>query len=93
MKRLGILAGFVVILLVGGVITSGILPEFPVIIQSLNPDASVFEATPEQANLFFIWVGFVIVNLVGAGLTLAALFWAGSYFVKLVNQEDESDNA
>ncbi|MGB1287411.1 MAG: hypothetical protein ACPG7F_12810, partial [Aggregatilineales bacterium] len=65
MKRLGTLIVIVVVLLIGGSISSQIVPELPTLIQSEVPDANVFEATPEQANLFILWVGFVVVNLVG----------------------------
>ena len=53
---------------------------------ALTQDASVFQATPEQANQFIIWVVFVLVNVIGAGLTLALLFWFGNREVKVVSQ-------
>lgn len=77
-RGLLILAGLVALIIFGGGLTSQLLTEAPIIIQSENPDASVFKATPEQANQFIIWVVFVLVNVVGAGLTLALIFWGGN---------------
>ncbi len=44
-------------------------------VQTDNPDASVLVATPQKGTLFFLFAGFVIFNLVGIGVTLAAIFW------------------
>ncbi|MCA9892982.1 MAG: hypothetical protein KC615_08355 [Anaerolineae bacterium] len=91
MKRsLGILVFLVIIMLIGGVLTSGVFGGVPTIIQTDNPDASVFQATPEQANQIIIWVTFVVVNVLGAGLTLAFLFWFGNREVKVVSRMPES---
>lgn len=77
-RGLLILAGLVALIIIGGGLTSQLLTEVPIIVQSENPDASVFQATPEQANQFIIWIVFVLVNVVGAGLTLALIFWFGN---------------
>ncbi len=81
-----ILAGLVVIVIAGGVLTAGIGAQIPTIIQSTDPAASPFAATPEQANLFLFWIVFVIFNLVGAGLTIALIFWFLNWQVKSVNE-------
>lgn len=80
MKRYMAVMGVVFILLVaGGAISSGLIDLSGLaIIQTADPNASAFEATPEQANQFFFWIVFVLVNVVGAGLTLALVFWLGS---------------
>lgn len=78
MKALGTLAVLVVILLVGGAISSGLVPSLPLITQSVDPNASVAHATPEQANQLFFWIIFVVVNVLGAGITIAVLIWFGS---------------
>lgn len=95
MKRVGILAGIVIILLAGGVFTSQLFSGVPIIVQSDLPDASPFEATPQQAGLIIFWVGFVVFNIVGAGLTLAFVMWRGSVEVKraqaMPERETESD--
>lgn len=64
--------------LAGGAITSQVFRADVSIIQTTNPNASVFDATPEQAAQIIIWIAFVLFNLVGAGVTLALLFWFGS---------------
>lgn len=79
------LAVLVAVTIAGGVITSGLMFEIPTIRQASSPDASVFEATPEQANLLVIWIGFVIFNIIGAGSTLALLFWLGNRAVARAN--------
>ena len=93
-KGLVILVALVIILIVGGGVTSQ-LASLPMIQQTDSPAASVFEATPEQANLFFLMVGFILFNVVGAGLTLLAVFWFGDRAVRsaraMPNREDASD--
>jgi len=78
-QYLAVMGVVVVILIAGGALSSGLIDLSGLqIIQTADPNASVFEATPEQANQFFFWVVFVIINLIGAGLTLALVFWLGS---------------
>lgn len=74
MKRLGLLIVFVLVLIAGGGLTSGMF-NIPVILQTADPEASAFVATPGQAELFFLWVGFVIINVLGAGATIALIVW------------------
>lgn len=69
---------FLVILLIGGAVSSGLVPSAPVLVQSVDPNASVMQATPEQANQLVFWVIFVTINVLGAGLTIAGLVWLGS---------------
>ena len=76
MKRgLFVLAVLVAITIAGGVLTAGVGFEIPIIQQVDSPAASAFEATPNQAVTFLLVVGFILVNVVGAGLTLAFIFW------------------
>lgn len=75
MKNLGILIVIVVILLAFGAGSAGLLPGLPIITQTADPNASMAQATPEQANQLFFWVVFVLVNLIGAGVTIALLMW------------------
>lgn len=75
MKRgMGILIAAVVVLIVGGGLTSQ-LAGVPLIVQTDTPDASVFTATPEQAAQIFILVGIVLSNVVILGGLIAGLFW------------------
>lgn len=83
MKRgVAILAFLTIVTIAGGFLTSGLFSDFPILIQSTDPNASVFEATPEQANLFIFWTMFVIANLVVIGGILAFLFWRGNAAVE-----------
>ncbi len=81
-----ILAGLVILVLAGGALTAGLGASIPTIIQSTDPNASPFAATPEQANLLLFWIGFVIFNLLGAGITIMALFWFLNRQVKIANE-------
>ena len=55
--------------------------------QTMNPNGNVLTATPNQAAAFIVVVGFIIVNVVGAGLTLALVFWLLNRQVTVVKQE------
>ena len=77
MRRVAVLAGLVILLLAGGALSSQLFQGAPIITQTDTPDASVFEATPQQAGQFIFWVGFVLINLIGAGATLAFFMWRG----------------
>lgn len=82
-QYLAVMGVVIVLLIAGGAVSSGLIDLSGLqIIQTTDPNASVFEATPEQANQFFFWVVFVLINLIGAGLTLALLFWLGSRAVE-----------
>ena len=73
-RRFLLLVVLIGVMLGGGLLTSGLL-SVPTIVQSESPDASVFQSTGEQAAQFFLFVGFVLVNLIGAGVTLMLVFW------------------
>lgn len=88
MKRLGILAGIFIVLLAGGAITSNLLTSDVAMRQTTNPSADVLTATPDQAATFIVVVGFIIVNVIGAGLTLALVFWLLNRQVTVVRQEN-----
>ncbi len=75
MKRLGVLAGFVILLTVFGAGSAGLLPSLPFLVQTADPNASPMMATPEQANQFVFWVIFVLINRIGAGVSLALVMW------------------
>lgn len=72
------LAFLLIVMIAGAGLTSQIAPSVPTMIQTADPNGSVFEATPIQAGQFIFWVGFVLVNVVGAGLTIAGLLWLGN---------------
>ena len=78
MRKLGILIGLMAITVICGAISAGLLnaPLGGLLIkQTANPDASPFTATPVQAFQLVTWIGFVLVNMIGMGLTIAAFFW------------------
>ena len=90
MKRLGILAGIFIILLAGGGISAKILSSDLTIRQTLDPNGSVLTATPDQATAFILLAGFIIFNVLGAGLTLALVFWLLNRQVTIVQRSPES---
>jgi hypothetical protein len=90
MKRLGILAGILFVLLAGGGLTANLFTSDLTIQQTTNPSGNVLTATPDQATAFIVVVGFIIMNVVGAGLTLGVGFWLLNRQVTIVQQEPES---
>lgn len=90
MKQLGALALIFVILLSGGAITSNLLNSDLTIRQTLNPSGDALTATPDQAVAFMLVVGFVIMNVLGAGLTLALVFWLLNRQVTVVRQDSQA---
>ena len=78
-RNLAILVG---VMLIGGILTAGFSGSVPTIIQTTDPAASPFEATPEQAALFVFWIFFVVANMVVVGAILAGLFYLGNREVK-----------
>ena len=87
MKQLGALALIFAILLGGGAISSNLLNSDLTIRQTLDPSGDALTATPDQAVAFMLVVGFVIVNVIGAGLTLALVFWLLNRQVTVVRQD------
>lgn len=83
MKRgVAVLAFLLIITIAGGVLTANVGFEVPTMQQTNNPAASFFEATPNQAVYLILMVGFILFNVVGAGLTIALLFWLGNREIK-----------
>ena len=89
MKRLGILAGILIVLLAGGGITANLLTSDLTIQQTTNPSGNVLTATPDQMAAFLIVAGFIVMNVLGAGLTLGVGFWLLNRQVTIVQQETE----
>ena len=58
------------ILLAGGAITSNMLSSDLAIQQTTDPSGDFLTATPDQAVAFILVTGFIIFNVIGAGLTL-----------------------
>ena len=75
MKALGAVAVILIILLGGGAITSNLLSSDLAIQQTTDPSGDFLTATPDQAVAFLLVTGFIIFNVLGAGLTLMIVFW------------------
>ena len=90
MKRLGILAAILAVLAAGGAISANFLTSDLTIQQTTNPSGNVLTATPDQATAFILIVGFILVNVLGAGITLGIGFWLLNRQVTIVQQESES---
>lgn len=90
MKKVAVLVGFLVLLLAGGALTSQLGLSVPLKVQTLDPNGSVFDATPEKATVFILIVGFILFNVIGAGLTLMALFWVGNRAVARAKASDSA---
>lgn len=81
MKRLMIVFAVILILVISGGLTAQIASNgnqlsIPGIVRQTNdPDASALDMAPWKAEQLFLFVGFVLFNLVGIAVTLAALFW------------------
>lgn len=78
MRRFVILVIIIIVLLVGGGLTSMLISSggqvLPVLQQVSAPDASPTDVLPWKANQFFLLIAFVLFNLVGIAVTLAAIF-------------------
>ena len=87
MKALGTVALVLVILLAGGAITSNLLSSDLAIQQTTDPSGDFLTATPDQAVAFILVTGFILFNVIGAGLTLMIVFWLLNRQVTTVRQE------
>jgi|FLYN01.1.fsa_nt_gi hypothetical protein len=90
MRRVAFVIGALLLLIIGGGLTAQIAQQgerdaIPVfVVQTENPDASVFEARPWKAEQLVLLVGFLLFNLIGIGVTLALVMWFLSRQVKSV---------
>jgi Na+/melibiose symporter-like transporter len=80
MRRLVILAGLLLLLVIGGGLTAQLIANqgstlLPVLTQTQNPDASRVVLLPWKAEQFFLLIGFILFNLIGIALTLAVIVW------------------
>lgn len=91
MKRLLLVLVVIVILIIGGGLTSQIASNgdqltIPGLIrQTNNPDASALDMAPWKAEQLFLFVGFVLFNLIGIAVTIMAIMWFLNWQVKSVN--------
>ncbi len=87
MKALGAIAVVLIVLLAGGAITSNLLSSDLAIRQTTDPSGDFLTATPDQAVAFILVTGFIVFNVLGAGLTLMIVFWLLNRQVTAVRQE------
>lgn len=87
MQRLAALALIFIVLLAGGAISSNLLSSDLAIQQTTDPSGNALTATPDQAVAFILVIGFILVNVLGAGLTLALVIWLLNRQVTVVRQE------
>ncbi len=90
MKALGAVAIILAVLLAGGAITSNLLSSDLAIQQTTDPSGDFLTATPDQAVAFLLVTGFIIFNVLGAGLTLMIVFWLLNRGVSSVRAESAS---
>ena len=90
MKALATVALVLVILLAGGAITSNLLSSDLAIQQTTDPSGDFLTATPDQAVAFILVTGFIIFNVIGAGLTLLIVFWVLNHQVTAVRQQSNN---
>jgi hypothetical protein len=78
-KTLGFILFILIVLVVGGALTTTLTSEggsiVPTIPQTDNPDGNVSEFEGWKAEQFFLLVGFILFNMIGIGATLALIFW------------------
>ncbi|MBZ0283594.1 MAG: hypothetical protein K8L97_22855 [Anaerolineae bacterium] len=91
MKRLIIVFAVIVVLIIGGGLTSQLVSSDGSIIpglvrQTSNPDASALEMVPWKAEQLFLFIGFIVFNLVGIAVTLAVIMWFLNWQVKSAGQ-------
>ena len=87
MKALTSIALVLIVLLAGGAITSNLLSSDLAIQQTTDPSGDFLTATPDQAAAFMLVTGFILFNVVGAGLTLMLVFWLLNRMVTAARQE------
>lgn len=84
MKQAAFVIAVVILLIIGGSISLTANQGERALIpgareQTDNPEASVFEVTPNKGAQFILFAGFVLSSVVGLGLTLSLLFWLGNH--------------
>jgi hypothetical protein len=79
-RRSSILVGLVIILVVGGALTtllasSDMSDLLPVLRQTSDASASTADMLPWQAEQLFLLIGFILFNMIGIGATIALIVW------------------
>jgi hypothetical protein len=79
-KRLAVILGLLILLMIGGGLTTQLIARqdtgiVPVLRQTDNPEAEISAMQPWKAEQFFLVVGFILFNLVGMAVTIAIIVW------------------
>lgn len=61
------------------------------VVQTSDPEASVFMSTEWQARQFFLLTGFILFNVIGIGVTLAIIMWFLNRQVASVSSGSKDD--
>lgn len=91
MRRLAIVVGVVIVLVIGGGLTSQIVSggqNSLFITQSSIPDASTLSVAPWQAEQLVLLVGFILFNLIGMGVTIMIVMWVLHWGLKRSQAEE-----
>ncbi len=79
MRRFTFFVGLLIVLLIGGGLTSLLISSSGQVLPFLNqvnaPDADPTTFLPWKANQFFIFIAFILFNLVGIAVTLGIVMW------------------
>lgn len=98
MKRLAIVLAVILLLIITGGLTSQMVSQggtlsIPGTVRvTSNPDASALDMAPWKAEQLFLAVGFIIFNLVGMGVTIAAIFWFLNWQVRKVKAASKASS-
>lgn len=98
MRKYAFLVVILVILAAGGVLTAiqqagGFERVIPYLQQTSNPEASPAHATVWQAEQLIFFIGFVLVNLLGIGGTIAFIMWALDRQVRIARANSGEQSA
>lgn len=95
MKKYGFLVFFLGMVIVGGLVTvisnaGGIDAVLPYLETTSDTSASTAYAEGWQAEQLFLLIGFLVINIVGIGATIAGLMWFLNRGVKVSQAEAEA---
>lgn len=98
MNRMAFVVVVVLLLVVGGGLTSQMVRQSAsetlvpaVLVQSENPEASTLLIAPWQGEQLFLFIGFILVNLIGIGVTIAAVMWFLHRGVKIAEATENAN--
>jgi len=97
-ERMTFLVAAVFLLAAGGFLTSllggnAITDVLPFLQQSSDPEASTLSSEAWQIEQFFLLVGFIVVNMIGIGATIAALMYVLNRGVATAQAEAEQEGS